>query len=128
MGFIEHLEGLIVSKYAVAKGLFTLFKLEAKLAGLNVVPFLIMLGAFIALCFSAWLTLMILLGYLILLLVGPLMAMILMLVLNIVALIFVVKSLTSCVRQMSFEKTRALLTKYQSKDGYELTKRNTEFH
>ncbi|WP_126320091.1 hypothetical protein [Legionella jordanis] len=125
--FIDHLEGLIVSKYTLGKALFSLFKLEARLAKLNIVPFLASIGALIALCFSGWLTLMVLIGYLIMLLTGPLLAIVITLFLNLIALWLTVKSLSSCIKQMSFEKTRALLS-YQPGESHELTKTDTELH
>ncbi|KTC86285.1 hypothetical protein [Legionella brunensis] len=128
INFIEHLEGLIVSKIAVARGVLTLFRLEAKLAGLNIVPLLTSLAVLIALCLSTWLTVMVLIGYLITLLIGPLLAMITVLLLNAVALFFVGISLSSCIKQMSFEKTRALLSNQQSEGSHELAKRTTKIH
>ncbi|ASQ45331.1 hypothetical protein [Legionella clemsonensis] len=127
INFIEHLEGVIASKMATAKGMYTLFKLEAQLAGLNIVPLLVSIGALIALCFSGWLTLMVLISYLLMLLIGPLLAIITVLILNIIALFIAIRSLASCIRQMSFEKTRALLTN-QPKETHELTKTTTAIH
>ncbi|WP_045106548.1 hypothetical protein [Legionella hackeliae] len=124
MNFIEHLEGFFASKIAATKGMYTLFKMEAQLAGLNIVPLLLSLGALIALCFSGWLTFMVLIAYLLMFLMNPLLAIIVVLLLNIIALFFVIRSLASCIKQMSFEKTRALLAN-QPRDSYELTKKTT---
>ncbi|MDI9818180.1 MULTISPECIES: hypothetical protein [unclassified Legionella] len=126
INFIEHLEGLIASKVALSKGLFTLLKLEARLAGLTVYPLLINLGMLIALCFSTWLTAVFLAGYIIMLFAGMLAAIITVLLVNLLMLFFIIKRLILCLRHMSFEKTRALL--HQPKDGYELTQGTTEFH
>ncbi|WED43697.1 hypothetical protein [Legionella cardiaca] len=127
MNFIEHLERLIFGKIAVAKGLMTLLQLEAKLAGLNIVPLLLSIGALMALFFSGWLTVMVLIGYWLTFWFGFLIALIVILLLNIIALFLVIKSLISCIRQMSFEKTRALLRDH-SKDSHELTKKITKRH
>jgi hypothetical protein len=128
MKFINHLEGLLVSKYTIAKALLTLFKLEAKLAGLNIAPLLISIGAITALCFSGWLLLVMLIAYPIMLLLNPFVALFIIFALNVLALGFAVKSLMLCVKQMSFEKTRALLTQYQPKESHELTQRINEIH
>lgn len=129
MNFINHLEGFVSSKIAVTKGLFTLIKLEAKLAGLNVYPLLIKLSALIALFFSVWLTAMLLLGYSIMLVFGHfLIAIIGVLLVNVGLLIIVLKSLATSLKQMSFEKTRACLSHFQPKDTYELTKRTAGFN
>ncbi|KTD13401.1 hypothetical protein [Legionella jamestowniensis] len=127
INFIEHLEGIITSKIATAKGMYTLFKLEAQLAGLNIVPLLISLGALVALCFSGWLTFIVLIGYLLMFLISPLLAIIIVFILNIIALIITAKRIASCIRQMSFEKTRALLTN-QPKESHELAKTTTALH
>lgn len=126
--FINHIEGYFSSKFNLGKGIIHLIKLEAKLAGFNIVPLLISFAVLIALCFSGWLILMLLIGYILLLVVGPLPTLIIILVLNGGGLFWAVKSLLSCVKQMSFEKTREFLLKHQMKDNHELTQGSKELH
>lgn len=126
--FITHLEGLIGSKVAMAKDGLALLKLEAKLAGLNIMPLLINLALFVALFFSTWLMFMILIGYGITLLLDPIRAFFITFFLNICVLGFVLKKIFSCINQMSFQKTRALLSHKQHKDNHALAKKNTEIN
>lgn len=128
MNFIEHLEGLITSKVARAKGLIKLFELEAQLASLNIVPLCVSLGALIAFFFTTWLTVMVLIGYLLMLLVGPLLSIIIVLLLNIVALLLIIKNLSACIKEMTFEKTRAFLVNNSGEEHHELAKKTKKLN
>lgn len=118
MKVIEHLEGLFSSKLEIARGILTLFKLEAKLAGMNIFPLIISLCVLIAVVLSFWLTLMILIGYLIVILSKQnLIAIISVLAINLVLTLFILKNLKDRLDQMSFKHTRRCLEKPQMSDN-----------
>jgi|GEM_PF-2280044 len=110
MKFIEHLDGLISSKINSVKGLWTLFKLEAKLAGLTVLPVLISVALLSALAITMWLTTMVFLGCLLHIYGTSLLASIgFVLVLNCCLLLLVGNFLKRGINKMSFSKTRSCL-------------------
>ncbi|WP_131783331.1 hypothetical protein [Legionella gresilensis] len=124
MKFLEHLEGLISSKIEVAKNLWSLFKLEAKLAGLNIYPLFINLVLVPVLLLTIWFSLMTLVGYILTVLSGYVwLGIVAVLLLNAVILGIVVKRLLTNVRQMSFEKTRACYASHKVRDAHELQER-----
>ncbi|STX28341.1 Uncharacterised protein [Legionella beliardensis] len=124
MKFIEHLEGLISSKIELAKGIWTLFKLEAKLAGLNIYPLFLNLALLPILLLTIWFSAMALVGYIVAVLSDYVwMGIVAILLLNAIILAIVVKRLITNARQMSFEKTRACFTSNKVRDAHELQKR-----
>ena len=128
MNFIEQLEGLVSSRIAVAKGIWTLLKLEAKLARLNVVPLLIAFGAMAALLITTWLTLMLLIGYLVTVVTGGYLAVgiIVVLLINIGFVGYTLKWISACIQRMSFERTRSCFAdKY--KDNHDSPEQVTGF-
>lgn len=126
MKFLEHLEGLISSKIEVAKGIWTLFRLEAKLAGLTLYPLFINLALLPILLLTIWFSTMVLVGYIVAVLSGyTWIGIVAVLLLNTVILAIVVKRLMTNVRQMSFEKTRACFTSNKVRNAHELQDRDT---
>jgi hypothetical protein len=120
MKFSEHLEGFISDRIVIAKGIFTLFKLEARLARLNIYPLILSLGVLALLIVSLWLTIITLVAYLMVLFTKqPLMAIAAVLVLNVGLLVYIIKNITLRLQQMSFKKTRACLAKPQSGEAHE---------
>lgn len=112
MKFIEHLEGLVSSKIEVAKGVWTLFKLETKLVGLSILPLIVCLGLLVAILITCWLAVMILIGYLVVYFTGGfiLSGIISVILLNIVLFLITTKYISVCLYRMSFARTRACLT------------------
>lgn len=126
MKFIEHLDGLVSSKIEIAKGIYTLFKLEAKLAGMNIYPLLFSLCLLIPIVLTLWLSLMVLIAYLMFVLTDmTLIAIITVLILNLGISIYLIKNLKGCLQQMSFKNTRACFDKPQLSDTHESTKEKT---
>jgi hypothetical protein len=127
MNFFEHLQGLFSSRIDIAKGIWTLIKLEARLAGLAIFPLLINIGLLIALILTTWSAVLLLVGYFITLAFNGsvLLGMISVLILNSITLLLVFKRLSTSIRDMSFEKTRACLAGNNLRDAYEPPEQTT---
>lgn len=107
MKLIDHLEGFISTRINIAKELFTLIRLEAKLAGLNVVPLLVNIGILFIIGLTLWPILMVLVAYLIYLLSeNVLIAILGILALNLMIVWYLVRDSKIRAEQMSFAKTR----------------------
>jgi cobalamin biosynthesis protein CobD/CbiB len=120
MKFIDNLEGLVTSKLAITKTIWTLFKLETKLAGLGLYGLLVNVCAIIALSIVACSSILVLIGYLVTLLTGSILAGILVvMVLTIGSLIYTVQRIPLNLQQLSFEKTRASLTSHSIRDTHD---------
>jgi len=129
MKFFEHFKGLISSKTDYAKGIYALFKLEAKLAELNFLPFLFGLIVLLALTITIWLTLMVLIGYVIIHLTKqPLTAMITILLLNLALTFYFINDVKQRLKQMSFARTRDCLRTPEEGDESESEERALEIH
>lgn len=127
MKFFEHVKGFFSNKTEYSKGLYALFKLEAKLAGLNLLPFLVGLIVLLALAITVWLTLMILIGYVIILLSKqPLTAIISILVLNLALALYLIHDMKQRLQQMSFARTRSCLRTSEEENESESTERAIE--
>lgn len=126
MEFINHLEGLISDKLTIVKDLWTLFKLEARLAGLTIFPLLIVLGMLISMIFTLVITSMLLIGLLITKYTGePLFAVGYILVANLFILLYLLLNLKKRLRQMSFAKIRSCLNS-PLRDAYEFKKKTSD--
>lgn len=120
MKFFEHFEGIISNKFAIAKDIYSLFKLEAKLAGLNLQSLLINFSLLIAFVITFWLTLMILAGDLVFILTQrPLIAILVIFFVNLVATLILARNLKHCLQQMSFARTRDCLRIHQERSESE---------
>lgn len=121
---IEQFEGIIVSKVNLLKDFYTLIKLEARLAGMNIIPLMVCFALLFALTLGFGLTFIALTGYLLFLLTGNiLIVMGLLLVLMLGTMFVVARVALSCVRQMSFEKTRQCFAASQTGGHYVEEKR-----
>lgn len=129
MNLFNSVGGLISSRLGFAKDIFTLFRLEAKLAGLNLYSVLISIISSLVLLLSIWITVVILIGYLVLFLGGNIIvALFTVLLLNCLLLALILRLLAIRLKQMSFEKTRACLNNQPIKDNHELPRRITKSH
>ncbi|MFA5960299.1 MAG: hypothetical protein WC785_07260 [Tatlockia sp.] len=123
MHFFEHVEGYISSKITLAREIMTLARLEAQLAGLNVVPLLLHASLLLALILSLWPTVLVLIGYLLFLLTHKLYVSILgVLLINLAGLFYLGKSSKKHLKTMRFERTRESLAYLKQKDANESTK------
>ena len=111
MKFLTHLDNYFGNRFRIASKLWALFKLEAKLAGLNVLPCVIGIVVLIPLILTLWLMIMLLIGYLIYLLTANILtAIIILLVINCLFIGLVLNNVKRYLRQMSFARTRSCLT------------------
>lgn len=110
MEFFEHLEGVWSKKLALMSGIWTLLKLETKLAGITVYSLITCIGFLIVFALTSWLLLITLLTYTLLIITGHFyMSLGLVFLLNACCLLFSLKRLTANLQNMSFVKTRACL-------------------
>lgn len=124
MQALDELIGLVSSRFEVFRNFITLFKLETRLAGLSVVPFLLNLGLLIAVALTLWLITMGLAGYVINMLTGSmLLAIGSVLVLNLIVFLILIKYALFNLKKMSFEKTRKFLVKKKDTQSHELKKK-----
>jgi hypothetical protein len=123
MKFFEQLEGLVSSKLATLKTIQSIFKLEARLAGLSVYPLLLNLCMLFVVLITFWLSAMLLIGYFALLYFGSVhLAIILIVFLNLGLLLALLKYLSFNLTNMSFEKTRTYLSSKESNEDDKLKK------
>lgn len=115
MNLIEDIFGFVFNKTAIVKNILRLVKLEAKLAGMSVIPLLIKLFLFFVVLLGTWLTAMFFLGYGIFQLYNSiLIATLSVLTLNFILISLLLKGILTNIKHMSFTETRKLL---MSKDG-----------
>ena len=107
MNFLDELEGLITNKLGAIKTLISMTKLEGRLAGLSILPFMLCAIFLFTIVLSTWLTLTGLIGYLAWLYLGKVIwSFAAVLLFNLILLSILKKYLLVTLRKMSFEKTR----------------------
>jgi len=106
---LDALEGLVSSKLEIFNSVLSLMKLEARLAGLSVLPLLLNLVLLIVALATVWLSAMLLLGYGLASMLNSIAAISFILVLNMVLLGLLIHYLTFNLNSMSFKKTRTYL-------------------
>ena len=117
MRFIEELEGLVSSRIGVIKTCISMTKLEAKLAGLSIFPLLINLCMLLVSLTCIWLTAMGMLTYLLVQTFDSvLIALAFVFLFNSALLGLLCKYLLYNLKKMSFEKTRAYLSRRRESD------------
>ncbi len=110
MKVIEELEGLVSSKWEIFKSIFSLVKLEARLAGISAAHIFASVLVLFVILITTWLMLMVLIGYGILLVYpSPTLALTVILLINIVIVGLLIMHIMSCAQTMSFEKSRRFL-------------------
>ncbi|KTD21772.1 hypothetical protein [Legionella londiniensis] len=111
MRLIEELIGLVSSKLAIVGNLFSLIKLEARLLGLSIVPLLLNLCLLFVILSATWLTLSLLIGFLIYLnYPSVLIAILGVLLLHLLLLGLLIRYLLFNLQNMSFRETRKFLS------------------
>lgn len=110
MELFSSIQRFIASEIQFAKTFFLLIKLEAKLAGLSIVPLLLTLCLLFIILLTGWLTAMVLLGVAVVVLKGSLFtALFLILTLHLALLAILIFYLKTNFKKVSFEKTREVL-------------------
>lgn len=108
MRFLDELNGLVSSKVYAVKTMISLIGMEARLARLSIYPLLLNVGMLTMVLITLWISIMLLIGYLILLMLNNfLFSISIVLLLNVGLLIVLLNYLSFNLKNMSFEKTRA---------------------
>ncbi|WP_392536511.1 hypothetical protein [Legionella sp. 227] len=108
MEVFKQLEALVTAKISVIKTVWSLIRLEAKLAGLSVFPLLLNICMLFVVLITVWLSAMFLLGYFLFLASNRfLLSISLVLLLNVGFLLGLLKYLSYNLKSMSFPKSRA---------------------
>lgn len=111
MNFIQHIEGFVVNKISSIKDIYSLFKMEARLAGLSVFPLLLNLCMLFVVLLTVWFSTMLLIGFFTFYLLDAwLWSLLIILSLNLCLLLGLIKYLNYNLKNMSFEKTRMFLS------------------
>lgn len=107
MEILKQLEALIQTKISVYKTLFSLFRLEAQLASLSIFPLLLTILMLLIVLFTVWLSITILIGYVLILIFNrPILSISLVVLLNIGVFLTLIRYLSYNLKNMSFQKTR----------------------
>lgn len=115
MKIIEELEGYVSNKIGIVSTLLSLFKLEARLAGLSIYPLLINLCMLLITLLTTWCTVMLLVGYFVYIYFGTLvLGLALVFMLNLILIACLLKYLTYNLKSMSFMKTRKYFSQSES--------------
>ncbi len=123
MEFIDQLDGLVSSRWQALKGILSIFKLEARLAKLSIVPLVINLLVLFILLGSTWLSALLLIGYgLAVYFNSFFVSAIGVFALNAGLLLLIVRFSLTNLRRMSFEKTRECLSTQPRSNQNELKK------
>lgn len=121
MLFLEQLEGLVSNQLAVFKTCISITKLEARLAGLSVAPLLVSVCLLFIGFISVWLSGMTLLGYSLMLVTDNILITLgSVFIINCFVVGIVYTRLRCNLKNMSFEKTRAFISK--AKESHEIEK------
>ncbi|RUR16757.1 hypothetical protein [Legionella septentrionalis] len=117
MNVLDELLSLVSSKVHIAKGVLRLVKLETRLAGMSIFPLLVTLVLLFIIVISAWLTLMVILGYGVTYLYDSIMvALSCVFIFNLIVLAILLKYLLFNLKNMSFAKTRKFLATQDGDD------------
>ncbi|KTD09086.1 hypothetical protein Lgra_2321 [Legionella gratiana] len=123
MDALKQLEALIAAKVSIIRTVLSLFRLEAKLAGLSVFPLLLNVCMLLVIFITVWLTTMFLLGYFVALAFNSfLLALFVIFLLNVGLLLGLTKYLSYNLSNMSFQKTREYFSQNQSAEHEKLKK------
>ncbi|KTD26843.1 hypothetical protein [Legionella israelensis] len=129
MKAIDELTGLVSSKLEVFKAIFSLIKLEIRLAGLSVFPLLLNLCLLIVILLSTWISIMVLGGYVLEKLFDSIfLALVSVCGLNILFFIILLRYLKFNLKKMSFEKTRQILADTKGSNTHDLQERDNTGH
>lgn len=110
MRLLEEFNGFIADKTSVIRTLLAIAKLEAKLAGLSIIPLLLNLMLLSMICLLCGMSIMALLGYGLFLLTHQwLLALSGVLLVNLILLTVLLKYLSYHTKNISFERTRKYL-------------------
>lgn len=125
MKLFDQIEGFASSFFSTISALFSIIKLEARLAGLSVYPLLLNLCMLFIVLMTIWLSSMVLMVYYLIIVSGSLvMAIGMMTLLNIGLFLLLLKYMQFNLRNMSFVKSRAYFSKKGTDEHEQLEKTN----
>lgn len=121
MQFFHELESIVSNQLAVIRTCLSITRLEARLAGLSVAPLLVSVCLLFIGLISVWFSGMALLGYSLMLVTNNIMmALSSVFITNSLILAIVYMRMRRNLKNMSFEKTRAYLSR--SKESHDIKK------
>lgn len=125
MNSLDNLERLVSAKISVVKNLFTLIKLEARLAGLTVFPLILNLCMLVIVLSTIWLSAMVMLGFAANLLIhNVLLSIFLVLALNSVFLVVLLNYFSNHINKLSFPNTRNYFSQTETNEYEQLEETN----
>lgn len=125
MELLEQISGLIISKIKIIESLFSIFKLEARLAKLSIVPVLVNILLLFVVIITTWFIAMALIALLALpTLHNPLYVALGILLINLLCFYGLTRWLKSNLQKMSFEKTREYFSEQEINEHDQLEKAN----
>lgn len=123
MGLKDDLEGFVSTKLSIIKTILSIVKIETRLAGLSVFPLIVSLCLLLIVISTTWLLTISLLGYWISLHSGSVfLAFLVLILLHAIIFLGLVKYLIFNIKNMSFEKTRAIFSNKESQNDDKSTK------
>lgn len=121
MNSLDNIERLVSAKISVVKNLFSLIKLEARLAGLSVFPLILNLCMLVIVLSTVWLSAMMMLGFAANLLIhNVLLSLFLILALNIIFLVILLNYFSYHLNNLSFPNTRNYFSQTETNEYEQL--------
>lgn len=123
MEALRQVETLVSAKLSVIKTVFTIFRLEARLAGLSVFPLLLNVCLLLIVLMTVWLLSSLLIGYGILLASNSFfISLVVTFLLNLAVFWGLTRYLAFNLKNMSFDKTRSYFSENKSNDDEQFKK------
>lgn len=119
MRFLDELEGLVSSKVGAISSLLSMIKLEARLAGISIFPFIITIFMLFIVLLSTWLITMVAVGYGVMLFYNTIIALLCVLIINVLILGILSKYAIYNLNNLSFQNTRRYFSKEQESTSNE---------
>jgi len=116
MKLFEQIDGFASDSLSLIKTIVSIFKLEAKLARLSIIPLILNLSMLFIIAITVWLSSMFILGYYsVIAFHSIIIAAAIILLINLLILISLIQYLKFNLCNLSFEKTRAYFSKKEEK-------------
>ncbi|WP_133136708.1 hypothetical protein [Legionella rowbothamii] len=117
MEALKQVEELVSTRINLVKTIFSVMRLEARLAGLTVFPLVLNICLLLIVLMTFWIGISLLLGYEFFVLSNNfLLSVVLVVLFNLGVLLALAKYLTFNLKNMSFEKTRSYFSQNKSMD------------
>lgn len=117
MEALKQVEELVSTRIHLVKTIFSVMRLEARLAGLSVFPLVLNICLLLIVLMTFWIGISLLLGYEFFVISNNfLLSLVLVVLFNLGVLLGLAKYLTFNLKNMSFEKTRSYFSQNKSMD------------